>query len=200
MRIRAIHPILLFILSLAGCGGFRGAQGGGDPMDRLTAIRNKLYEKGILAEIGMSRSGDAEMAISQACASATKNICFSIEQKAAAMRKGAKQGVGSAVISEETHGYRINCSQMLYGVRSFETPVRRDGNQYEAFCLEVMDPKPFREILAAQAEGELAMRARYRTSAGQAELEREMRAYEQFKRENGYGEPDSSDRRPRPAP
>jgi hypothetical protein len=188
-----IAGLVFFALTFVGCGGgYKGASGDGDPLGRLTARKNKLFEKGILAEVGVAHSSDKGMAISEACSDALNKIATAMEVKVSGLQKGFAQDMGGAIIKQDANAYKQMWDQLLYGVRSFETPYREDKTGFEAYCFDIVDPKGFKTILAAQVEGQLALRTRLAASKTYAELDQEIRAFEKFKREGGFSGADAA--------
>lgn len=187
--------LLLTLLILIGCGGPKMATTTTTPATDQTIKNipkwfNKLPEDpNYYFGKGTATSRDMQAAQDKAEQHAMLDISRSIEAKFEWLRKMFQEEVGTATESQYleqfTNVSKTVVSQVLNGVQEDNSTVMNENGVFRAYVVLRMPVGASLEALQNKLKQQEQLYTRFRSSQANAELEKEVKAFEQYKKEQG---------------
>lgn len=151
--------------------------------------------KGI-AVIGIGKSRELTLALDQARTRGRVELAQALEVKVDSMKKDFQEEVGEASSSEINALFAAAAKVITHRIMSGSVPDEEkyleEGEQGKggrkqvtAYTLMTLNPKIVADALGDQANTQRALYTRFRSSRAFAELEDEVRKYEEFKKSEG---------------
>lgn len=154
-----------------------------DILGELQGRKKKLNDKGVLAEVAIAESRNLQTAINKAELEARAKLGRSIESKASSLQKKFQEEVGGEFSDHFSQTVKSLSDQVLQGATLVETPFEQDGQgNYRVYGLMVLDAETYGKALAGRLEADRAMRDRWRASRAYKELNDEIAAFQEWKR------------------
>jgi hypothetical protein len=154
-----------------------------DMLEKMQARKKKLNDKGVLAEVAIGESRSLQTAIDKAELEARARLARSVESKTSSLQKKFQEEVGNDYSDHFSQAVKSVSDQVLRGSTLAETPFEQNGEGvYRVFGLMVLDGDLYMKALAAQLEGDKALRDRWRASRAYKELNDEVAAFNEWKR------------------
>jgi hypothetical protein len=155
-----------------------------DLLEKMQARKKKLNDKGVLAEVAIGESRNLQTAINKAELEARAKLTRSVEAKTSSLQKKFQEEVGNDYSDHFSQAVKSVSDQVLRGSTLSETPFEQNGEGvYRVFGLMVLDGDLYMKALAAQLEGDKALRDRWRASRAYKELNDEIAAFNEWKRD-----------------
>jgi hypothetical protein len=190
MKKSTLLTVLLFgcLAYLVSCGGsnskVQGTSDSDDPLGKLMAKKEKLMANGIISEVATATSRDMQTGRNKVEMECRGQLTRSMEAKTSSMQKGFKEEVGEEFLEHFTQVTKTVSSRILKGTTLTETPYKKNENgKYDVYGIMVLDTKAFADALAAEINSNEAMKTRWLASKGYKDLEKEVEAFETFKKE-----------------
>ncbi len=181
---KTLTASLLLTLPLLNCSSkpkFTPAHD--DLLGRMQAKKQKLNDKGILAEVALGESKNLQTAIDKAELEARARLARSMESKNSSLQKAFQEEVGREYSEHFSQAVKNVADDLLRGTTLVETPFEQNGEGVYRVCgLMVMDGDLYAKALANELEADKAMRDRFRASKAYKELNDEIRAFEEWKK------------------
>jgi hypothetical protein len=155
-----------------------------DRYAELQAKQRKLGEKGVLAEVAIGESRDLQTGIDKAELAARAKLARSLESRVSSLARKFEEEAGSDLSSHFSLALKGVSDETLRGASLQDTRFEQDGEgKYRVYGLMVLDAAAFRKAMAAQIESDQALRDRWRASRAYKDLDAEIEAYREWKRQ-----------------
>jgi hypothetical protein len=182
---RRTAALLLLALPLLHCSHkpeFEPARN--DILGELQKKRKKLNEKGVIAEVALAESRDLQTGMNKVELEARARLARSLESRISSLQKRFQEEVGRESGDHFSQTVKGLSDQLVRGTALAETPFERDreGN-YRVYGLMILDGDLYGKALSAQLEADNALRDRWRASRAYKELNEEMAAFQEWKRQ-----------------
>lgn len=182
MKIAACLALALPLLNCSHKPKFQPAKN--DILGEEQSRKKKLNEKGTLAEIGIGESKNLQTAIDKAELDARARLTRSLETKTSSLQKKFREEVGGETSDHFSQAVKSVTDRVLRGTTLVETPFEQDGEgTYRVYGLMVLDASIYQKGLADQLEADQALRDRWRASKAYKELNDEVAAFQEWKRQ-----------------
>ena len=182
---------LCAVVVLTACGGSKKGDGAtltdgreGNALHILMQKKNELMAKGIVAEVATADSRDLQTAINKVEVKARGQMGRALEAKAKSLQKSFVEEAGPEFIEHFSQTTKVVSSKVLNATTLIETPFEQNDKGYSVFGLMVMDPKAFSDAMKAELNANEAMKTRWLASKAYADLDKEVKNYEEFKANN----------------
>ena len=184
-------------LALLGCSGTKTPQAQQEETVRLTMAGIPPWfpvppaDGEHLFGTGTGESGDMQFAVNKAEQAARVQITSNIEARVSSLFKtfSEETGVGqdAEFISMSTGVSKTVASEVISGTRIRDQKIVPEGGRYRAYVLMEMAIGETAARLQAQIKAQNRLYTQFRASQGYQELEEEVEAFEEFKKEQGAG-------------
>jgi len=159
-----------------------------DPFVILQERAQLTLKAGGLAAAGIGTSLSAPLAIEKACARGRAELAQMVETKVDALRKDFAEELGAELPDEDSALFSAaakNLShRLLTGTGATWVRSRTEGSLTTAWALVVMSPGTVATAFESEAGIRRELYSRFRESRTFAELKRETKAFETFKRKH----------------
>lgn len=157
-----------------------------DILGGLQAKKRKLNGKGVMAEVAIGESRKLQTAIHKAELEARAMLGRSLEAKTSSLQKRFEEEVGAEYLDHFSQAVKSVTDQVITGTTLQETPFEQDAEgNYRVYGLMVLDSEAYLKGLADAMAANQAMKARWRASKGYKELDDEIAAFRDWKRQKG---------------
>lgn len=184
-RLKTLSLCLAAALPLLHCSQKpKFAAAGNDAYGELQIKKRKLNEKGVVAEVAIAESRALQTAIDKAELEARAGISRSLESKTSSLQKRFQEETGREFSDHFSQTVKSVSDRMLRGASLTDTRFERDGEgNYRVYVLMVLDSDLYLKSLSGEMDADKAMRDRFRASRAYKELNEEIRAFQEWKRE-----------------
>lgn len=185
-RLKQLALGLMMALPLVNCSqkpkAFAPAKN--DVLGELQEKKKKLGEKGVLAEVGIGESKNLQTAINKAELEARARLTRALETKTSSLQKKFQEDVGREFTDHFSQTVKSISDRILRGTTLAETPFEQNGEGvYRVYGLMILDAEMYAKGLAEQLEADQALRDRWRASRAYKELNDEVQAFQEWKRQ-----------------
>lgn len=143
----------------------------------------KILDSGGVAAIGIAESKSLEIALSKAKMNARRELAQMVETKIESLQKSFVEETGLAndaeILSQFSSTAKAITSQQIRGSAAKELKYETSGETITACALMELNPK----IILDQFEKDEALYTRFRASKAYEELDKEIKEYEAYKKE-----------------
>lgn len=184
-RMKMIAAGLMLALPIFNCSHkpkFEPAKN--DLLAKMQGRKQKLNEKGVLAEVALGESRNLQTAIDKAELEARARLARSIESKTSSLQKKFQEEVGGEYADHFSQATKSVSDQMVRGSTLVETPFEQDGEGvYRVYGLMILDSDRFAKALTSQLDAHKAMQDRWRASRAYKDLNDEIAAFQEWKKQ-----------------
>jgi citrate lyase gamma subunit len=174
-----IGVMLVCMVVFAGCGGAR------------VKMPNPPNDPNYLFATTTATSRDMQLAIEKAKQDARVDISSQIESRVMALIKKFDEEVGrtedSEILQQFTKVSKTVIDQTLVGCRVRKQEIIKEGELYRAYVLMELPLATAKEALLNQIKEREHLYTRFRASQSFKELEKEVKALREFKKEQEKG-------------
>jgi hypothetical protein len=183
-KAKTLAAALMLALPLVNCSQkpkFQPAKN--DILGELQGRKQKLNEKGTLAEVGIGESKNLQTAIDKAELEARARLSRSLEAKTSSLQKKFQEEVGREYSDHFSQAVKSVSDRVLRGTSLVETPYEQSGEgAYRVYGLMILDGEMYAKGLNDQLAADQALRDRWRASKAYKELNDEVEAFGEWKR------------------
>lgn len=141
-----------------------------------------------LTAASTATSRDLQIAVDKALTQAQADIAQQLGTRLMDLtnRFQEEAGVGesSTLLSQFSSATKAVTDETLAGVRTRRTRVRAEGDVYRAYVLVELPLAETKRLLLGRLQGEQALYSRFRATEAYADLDEEVRRYEQWRAEH----------------
>jgi hypothetical protein len=197
MRKGSFHGIVCILLAVlvAGCATAPKRDKRAKRMfEKFQEKAQDIIAAGGLAAVGIGESRVVNTAMDKAKYRGRQEIAIAIEAKINALQKSFTEEIGEGEGSEynalfSTAG-KLVTSQELRGSHPKALDYEKNANTVTGYALMVLDPKIIANALQDQVNTARHLYTRFRASQAFAELDEEVKKFEEYKRSQGLGIPE----------
>jgi hypothetical protein len=155
-----------------------------DLYGELQKKKQKLNGKGVPAEVAIAESRNLQTGIDKVELEARAKLSRALESKTSSLQKKFQEEVGKEFSDHFSQTVKNLSDRMLRGSTLSETRFEQDGEgNYRVYGLMVLDSDAYLKALAGDLEADKAQRDRFRASRAYKELNEEIRAFQEWKKE-----------------
>ncbi len=184
-KIKHIAVILVVTLPLTHCSNkpkFDPVKN--DRYGELQAKKQKLNEKGILAEVAIGESKNLQTGIDKTELEARAKLSRSMESKTSSLQKKFQEEVGKDISDHFSQVVKTISDEMMRGSTMQETSFEQNADGlYRVYGLMILDSQLYMKAMAGEMEADKANRDRWRASKAYKELNDEVTAFQQWKKQ-----------------
>ncbi len=155
------------------------------PFDIIQEKANAITEAGGLAAVGVGTSRTVSLALDKAKTRGRVELAHILETKVDSLKKDFSEEVGEGADAEYnalfTAASKSVAHQILQGSVPKDLKYDTKDGMTTAWALMVQDPKVVADAFAAQANTQQHLYTRFRASQAFAELDQEIKKFEDFK-------------------
>jgi len=175
------------VATLAGCKSEK-VSSERSPFDIMQEKANAITDAGGLAAVGTGTSRTISLAIDKAKTRARTELAHMIETKIDSLKKDFTEEIGEGADSEYNSLFstasKSIAHQILRGTVAKDVKYETQGGQTTAYALMVQDPKIIADAFEDQKNSAKALYTRFRASQAFAELDAEVKKFEEFKQKD----------------
>ena len=124
------------------------------------------------------------MAINKAELEARAKIARSVESKTSSLQKKFQEEVGDEFLDHFKQVAKNVTDRVLLGTSLIETPFEKNGEgTYRVYGLMILDYELYAKALSGEISAHQAMKTRWQASRAYKELEDEVKAYQEWKKD-----------------
>jgi len=155
------------------------------PFDIIQEKANAITEAGGLAAVGVGTSRTVSLALDKAKTRGRVELAHILETKVDSLKKDFTEEIGEGADSEYNALFSAASKSVAHQILQGSVPKDlkydlKDG-MTTAWALMVQDPKVVADAFAAQANSQQHLYTRFRASQAFAELDSEVKKFEEFK-------------------
>ncbi len=184
-----LAPVILAGL-MCGCPGTK-VESEKTPFEIIQEKANAITSAGGLAAVGVGSSRTVHLALDKAKTRGRTELAHIMETKVDSLKKDFSEEVGSADEAELNELFSAASKhvahQILRGSVPKDLKYDTQDNMTTAWALMVVDPKVIADAFANQANTARHLYTRFRASQAFAELDEEVKKFEDFKAKEGMG-------------
>ncbi len=155
-----------------------------DIFGELQTKKKKLGEKGILAEVAIGESRNLQAGIDKTELETRAKLSRALESKTSSLQKKFQEEVGREFSDHFSQAAKTISDQMLRGSTLQETRFEQNSEgTYRVYGLMVLDSDLYMKAMAGELEADKANRDRWRASKAYKELNDEVAAFQEWKRQ-----------------
>jgi hypothetical protein len=159
------------------------------PFQKMQEQASQITDQGGLAAVGVGTSSSIQLALEKAKTRGRAELAQIVETKVETMRKSFTEEVGESKIQDYdamfTAVSKVVASQVLRGTVARDMRYDMQGGKITAWALMIQNPKLLADVFEAQLNAQKALLTRFRASNAFQELEKEVKAFEAYKKEQG---------------
>ncbi|OGV62572.1 MAG: hypothetical protein A2498_15820 [Lentisphaerae bacterium RIFOXYC12_FULL_60_16] len=183
-------PVAMAVVLMAGCRGPK-AQSDKTIFGMMQEKANAITDAGGLAAVGIGSSRTVNLALDKAKTRGRTELAMILETKVDAMKKDFQEEIGEGQAGSELNALFTAASKNIAHTtlsgsvpKDLKYETGKEG-EITAYALMVVDPKVVSDAFANQANSQRNMYTRFRASQAFAELDQEIKKYEDFKKADG---------------
>lgn len=180
---KKLFAILATAAFLAGCAS-TPQEKGADMLAEMQKEKTALIDKGVVAGFGIGESQDEMTAYNKADLAAREDIARELESKLGNLSRSYTEEVGSELTKHYEEITKNVVSQTLRGATLIKVKTEATEKTIKVYGIMVLDPKLVKDAFEAEMQAKQADVARMRAAKGYGDLNAEIAAYDQFKKEN----------------
>jgi hypothetical protein len=179
------------VLSLvgSGCRTMPSTSSVDTPFQKMQEQAAKITEQGGLAAVGVGMSSSIQLALEKAKTRGRAELAQIVEAKVETMRKSFTEEVGESKVTDYdamfTSVSKVVASQVLRGTVARDLRYDMQGGKITAWALMVQNPKVLADVFEAQLNAQKSLLTRFRSSKAFQDLDKEVKAFEAYKKEQG---------------
>jgi hypothetical protein len=155
-----------------------------DLYGELQKKKLKLNEKGVVAEVAIGESQNLQAGIDKAELEARARLSRALESKTSTLQKKFQEEVGKEFSDHFSQAVKSLSDRTLRGTTLRETLFEQNAEgAYRVYGLMVLDSDVYMKAVAAELEADKATRDRFRASKAYKELNAEIDAYREWKKQ-----------------
>ena len=155
------------------------------PFEIIQEKANAITSAGGLAAVGIGSSRTVHLALDRAKTRGRTELAHIMETKVDSLKKDFSEEIGSAGGSELNELFssasKQVAHQMLKGCVPKDVKYDVTGSSYTGYALMVVDPKVIADAFPEKANSARHLYTRFRASQAFAELDAEVKKFEEFK-------------------
>lgn len=183
--LKTLAACLIAALPILNCSHkLKFEAAGNDILGDLQERKRKLNDKGVAAEVGIGESRNLQTAVDKAELEARARLGRALESKTSSLQRKFQEEMGGGLSDHFSQTVKAISDQVLRGTTLVETPIETDGEGvYRAYGLMILDSEAYLKALSRELEADNALRDRWRASKAYKELDGEVAAYQEWKKE-----------------
>ncbi len=155
-----------------------------DLYGELQKKKQKLNEKGVVAEVAIGESKSLQTGIDKAELEARAKLARSLESKTSSLQKKFQEEVGREFSDHFSQTVKNLSDRMLRGTTLADTRFEQDAEgNYRVYGLMVLDADLYLKSVTADLDADKARRDRFRASRAYKELNDEIQAFQEWKKQ-----------------
>jgi hypothetical protein len=155
------------------------------PFENMQEKANAITDAGGLAAVGIGTSRTMSLAMDKAKTRGRTELAHILETKVDSLKKDFTEEIGEGESAEYNALFsaasKSIAHQILRGTVPKDIKYETTGNTTTAWALMVQDPKVIADAFADQKNSAKALYTRFRASQAFAELDNEVKKFEEFK-------------------
>lgn len=176
---------VLFVLFLSGCGSTSST----NIVDVPDWYTNPPSDPNYLFAPATATSKDMQLAVDKAVTDGRAEIARQTEVKLKGLQKKFAEEVGvgdnATILEQMTEATKTVVSTVLSGSKSEKQQIFENGGIYRAYVLVQYPVGAANEAFLNQVKKKEELYTRFRSSQAYKELDKEVEAYEKYKKEQG---------------
>jgi vancomycin resistance protein YoaR len=187
--LKAGAAVVVLGIVASGCRTMPVTSSVDTPFQKMQEQAAQITDQGGLAAVGVGTSSSIQLALEKAKTRGRAELAQIVETKVETMRKSFTEEVGESKIQDYdamfTAVSKVVASQVLRGTVARDMRYDMQGGKITAWALMVQNPKLLADVFEAQLNAQKALLTRFRASTAFQELEKEVKAFEAYKKEQG---------------
>ncbi|MBL7076851.1 MAG: hypothetical protein ISS31_05205 [Kiritimatiellae bacterium] len=159
------------------------------PFEIMQEKANAITDAGGLAAVGIGTSRTMSLAMDKAKTRGRTELAHILETKVDSLKKDFTEEIGEGESAEYNALFsaasKSIAHQILRGTVPKDIKYETTGNTTTSWALMVQDPKVIADAFADQKNSAKALYTRFRASQAFAELDNEVKKFEEFKAQDG---------------
>jgi hypothetical protein len=150
----------------------------------LQKKKQKLNGKGVAAEVAIGEAKTLQTGIDKAELEARAKLARALESKTSSLQKKFAEEAGKESSEHFSQTVKNLSDRVLRGTTLTETKFEQDGEgNYRVYALMVLDSDLYLKSLSGELDSDKATRDRFRASRAYKELNDEIQAYQDWKKQ-----------------